>query len=225
MGMGMGMARGHGGAAFGLMRSFRRDGSVIHQQLPPGIVGRIAAFRGAVQADARGLSRAHHDRRRDRRRQPVDLPRHHRQRDRQAPQRPSHRRPRPAGRPSGHRRCRALALATMGVGPHRRRAHLRHAGQGVRPHPTDACRLLHSHPDRGARLPAEQRRARGTAGLHRHVLVGGEQRDRGGHHPGGSCSTCRGPSPWRLWFSPRCSSSPPVGSGGGWPPSPARATR
>ena len=26
------------------MRSFRRDGSVIHQQLPPGIVGRIARF-------------------------------------------------------------------------------------------------------------------------------------------------------------------------------------
>ena len=44
MGMGMGMGRGHGGAAFGLMRSFRRDESVIHQQLPPGIVRRIARF-------------------------------------------------------------------------------------------------------------------------------------------------------------------------------------
>ena len=44
MGMGMGMGRGHGGAGFGLMRSFRRDQSVVHQQLPPGIVKRIARF-------------------------------------------------------------------------------------------------------------------------------------------------------------------------------------
>ncbi len=44
MGMGMGMGRGHGGAAFGIMRSFRRDESVIHQELPPGIVRRIARF-------------------------------------------------------------------------------------------------------------------------------------------------------------------------------------
>ncbi|HUD18286.1 MAG TPA: ABC transporter transmembrane domain-containing protein, partial [Acidimicrobiales bacterium] len=42
--MGMGMGRGHGGAGFGLMRSFRRDQSVVHQQLPPGIVKRIARF-------------------------------------------------------------------------------------------------------------------------------------------------------------------------------------
>ncbi|HVC70888.1 MAG TPA: ABC transporter ATP-binding protein [Acidimicrobiales bacterium] len=44
MGMGMGMGRGHSGAGFGLMRSFRRDESVIHQKLPPGIVRRIARF-------------------------------------------------------------------------------------------------------------------------------------------------------------------------------------
>src|SRR5579872_7489385 len=44
MGMGMGMGRGHGGAGFGMLRSFRRDESVIHQQLPPGIVKRIAQF-------------------------------------------------------------------------------------------------------------------------------------------------------------------------------------
>jgi ATP-binding cassette, subfamily B, bacterial len=43
MGMGMGM-RGHGGPGFGLMRSFRRDQSVVHQQLPPGIVRRIGRF-------------------------------------------------------------------------------------------------------------------------------------------------------------------------------------
>jgi ATP-binding cassette, subfamily B, bacterial len=42
--MGMGMGRGHGGPGFGLMRSFRRDQSVVHQQLPPGIVRRIARF-------------------------------------------------------------------------------------------------------------------------------------------------------------------------------------
>jgi ATP-binding cassette, subfamily B, bacterial len=42
--MGMGMGRGHGGPGFGLMRSFRRDQSVIHQQLPPGIVKRIGRF-------------------------------------------------------------------------------------------------------------------------------------------------------------------------------------
>jgi ATP-binding cassette, subfamily B, bacterial len=45
MGMGMGgTGRGHGGPAFGLMRSFRRDESVIHQKLPPGIVRRIGRF-------------------------------------------------------------------------------------------------------------------------------------------------------------------------------------
>jgi ATP-binding cassette subfamily B protein len=45
VGMGMGgMGRGHGGPGFGLMRSFRRDQSVIHQQLPPGIVKRIGRF-------------------------------------------------------------------------------------------------------------------------------------------------------------------------------------
>jgi ATP-binding cassette subfamily B protein len=38
------MGRGHGGAGFGLMRSFRRDESVVHQKLPPGIVKRIARF-------------------------------------------------------------------------------------------------------------------------------------------------------------------------------------
>jgi ATP-binding cassette subfamily B protein len=38
------MGRGHGGAGFGLMRSFRRDESVIHQKLPAGIVRRIAQF-------------------------------------------------------------------------------------------------------------------------------------------------------------------------------------
>ena len=60
MGMGMGMARGHGGAGLGLMRSFRRDDSVTQQQLPKGIVRRIAGFARALPADARGLPGAHH---------------------------------------------------------------------------------------------------------------------------------------------------------------------
>jgi len=42
--MGMGIGRGHGGPGFGLMRSFRRDQSVVHQQLAPGTVRRIARF-------------------------------------------------------------------------------------------------------------------------------------------------------------------------------------
>ncbi len=43
MGMGMG-AGGHGGMGMGLMRSLRRDNSVLRQQLPKGIVRRIATF-------------------------------------------------------------------------------------------------------------------------------------------------------------------------------------
>ncbi len=43
MSMGMGMS-GHGGTGFGLMRSLRRDHSVMQQQLPKGIVRRIAGF-------------------------------------------------------------------------------------------------------------------------------------------------------------------------------------
>ncbi|HLM94865.1 MAG TPA: ABC transporter ATP-binding protein, partial [Acidimicrobiales bacterium] len=43
MSMGMGMG-GHGGMGWGLMRSLRRDDSVTQQQLPKGIVRRIAGF-------------------------------------------------------------------------------------------------------------------------------------------------------------------------------------
>ena len=43
MGMGMG-GGGHGGMGMGLMRSLRRDNSVLQQQLPKGIVRRIATF-------------------------------------------------------------------------------------------------------------------------------------------------------------------------------------
>jgi len=44
------MGRGHGGAGFGLMRSLRRDKSVVHQQLSPGIVRRIARFAAPYRA-------------------------------------------------------------------------------------------------------------------------------------------------------------------------------
>jgi ATP-binding cassette, subfamily B, bacterial len=43
MSMGMGMG-GHGGMGWGLMRSLRRDDSVLEQRLPPGITRRIVAF-------------------------------------------------------------------------------------------------------------------------------------------------------------------------------------
>src|ERR1700693_2932892 len=44
MSMGMGGRGGHGGMGWGLMRSLRRDDSVTQQQLPKGIVRRIAGF-------------------------------------------------------------------------------------------------------------------------------------------------------------------------------------
>jgi ATP-binding cassette subfamily B protein len=44
MGMGGGGGRGGGAAGWGLMRSFRRDGSITDYKLPPGITRRIVAF-------------------------------------------------------------------------------------------------------------------------------------------------------------------------------------
>ncbi len=44
MGMGMGGGGGRGGAGVGLMRSFRRDGSIKDYKLPSGITRRIFAF-------------------------------------------------------------------------------------------------------------------------------------------------------------------------------------
>ena len=45
MGMGMGhMGMGGGGGGWGLMRSMRRDESVVQQELPPGIVRRVMKF-------------------------------------------------------------------------------------------------------------------------------------------------------------------------------------
>jgi ATP-binding cassette subfamily B protein len=42
--MGHGGGRGGGAAGWGLLRSFRRDDTITEQQLPPGIVRRIASF-------------------------------------------------------------------------------------------------------------------------------------------------------------------------------------
>src|ERR1700686_4654843 len=42
--MSMGMGMGHGGMGWGLMRSLRRDDTVTQQELPKGIVRRIAGF-------------------------------------------------------------------------------------------------------------------------------------------------------------------------------------
>ena len=56
MGMGMGGVRGHGGGGgggmggWGLMRSFRRDGSVTKTTLPPGLVKRIMRFAAPYKA-------------------------------------------------------------------------------------------------------------------------------------------------------------------------------
>ena len=58
--------------------------------------------------------------------------------------------------------------------------------QVFEPHPEDADRLLHPDPDRRPDQPAEQRRARGPAGLHRHPLLHRLQSGDGGagadHH-------------------------------------------
>ena len=44
----------------------------------------------------------------------------------------------------------------------------------------DAGRVLHPHPDRRAGQPAQQRRDRGAAGVHRHAVRRGQQRRHAG---------------------------------------------
>jgi hypothetical protein len=72
----------------------------------------------------------------------------------------------------------------LGVGPHRRGPHLRHAGQGVRPHPEDAHRLLHPDPDRRPRCPGSTTTSSGPSRPSPTPLLGGEQPHRRDHHPG-----------------------------------------
>ena len=132
---------------------------------------------------------------------------------------------RPRRRRAGHPRRRLVAVAALGVGPHRRGPHLRHADQGLRAHPEDAHRLLHPHPDRRARVAAEQRRARRPAGVHRHVLVGREQRDRRGHHPGRDVLSVVADHPGRAGAAAGLLWSRPASSAGAWPTSPASPTR
>ena len=69
-----------------------------------------------------------------------------------------------------------LSLVQRYISSARRRgAHLRHAREGVRAHPADAARFLFQDPDRRPHLEVEQRRARRSAGLHRHAFVDREQ--------------------------------------------------
>ena len=73
----------------------------------------------------------------------------------------------------------------------RRGPDLRPAHQGVRPRAADAGRLLHPHPDRCAREPAQQRRDRRPAGVHLDAVR------RWSPTSSASC-----------WWSPRCWSCP-----------------
>ena len=109
-----------------------------------------------------------------------------------------------------------LSLAALGLGQRRRGADLRHAHPGLRAHPEDAASPSSPAP-RPARwsVAAQQRRARRPAGLHRHLLVGGGQRDRRGHHPGGDVLPVVADHPGRRWCCCRSSCCRPAGSGGG----------
>ena len=185
--MSMRMAMGHGGGGgpsggWGLMRSFRRDESVMQSKLPPGIVkrvlqfarpyrGMLTVFLGLIIVDAvigavnpliyraiidNGIAK--------------------------------------------HNSSLVIALAVLigvlavfdaGLSLWQRWVSAR-VGEGliydmrakvfahIQQH---AHRLLHPHPDRRAGDTAQQRRPRGPAGVHRHLLVGGQQRHRRGHHP------------------------------------------
>ena len=91
---------------------------------------------------------------------------------------PGHRAGRPGRRPRPRRR-RPRPHRAAHLRLHRREPDLRHALQGVPPHPAHAAGLLHPHPDRRPGQPAEQRRHRRPAGLHRPALQRGRQpRDR-----------------------------------------------
>ena len=130
-----------------------------------------------------------------------------------------------------------LAAGGGGPGPGRRRALHRRSG-GCRPRSARASsstcgprssstsrrcpRLLHPDPDRGPRHPVEQRRARGPAGLHRHLSSVVSNLSRWAHaghhvlpvladHPGRPGPPAHLPGP-----------GPRVGRR--WPSSPGRAT-
>ena len=84
------------------------------------------------------------------------------------------RRPRRRGR---HRRAVAVV-------PHRRGADPRPAPGGLRPRAADAGGLLHPHPHRRPRQPAQQRRHRRPAGLHLDAVGRRQQPHHPAAHPG-----------------------------------------
>ena len=138
-----------------------------------------AHLRRPLPQDPRRLPPRGHPRRRRRRRQPPHPARHHQQRHREARHAAGHLAVDPGGRPRPRRR-RARPDRAPHLGLHRRVPHLRHALQGVPPHPTHAPGLLHPHPDRRAGQPPQQRRDRRPTGLHRPALQrGGQLRHRG----------------------------------------------
>ncbi len=104
----------------------------------------------------------------------------HRQRHPEEGHRPGHRAGLPR-RPCWRSSTPGSSLTERRISAlHRRGPDLRHALQGVPPHPEHAAGLLHPHPDRRAGQPAEQRRDRRPAGLHRPPVQRGRQpRDRG----------------------------------------------
>jgi len=130
MGMGMGAGRGHGGPGFGLMRSFRRDQSVVHQQLAPGILRRIGRFARPYRRMLIVFLVLIVVRRRDRGGQSAHLPAIIDTASTTTGSGSSKAWPCWSG-------CwlwptPASPWPTLGVGPHRRGSHFRHAGQGVR---------------------------------------------------------------------------------------------
>ena len=151
----------------------------------PGQEGHGAAhahLRRPLPEDPGHLRPGRHPRRGGRRGHPAHPPRHHQQRHPQARRRPGHLAVRPGGGP-GPRRCRPRPHRASHLGLHRREPHLRHALQGVPPHPAHAPGLLHPDPDRRAGQPAQQRRDRRAAGLHRPALQRRRQLRHRGHRP------------------------------------------
>ena len=173
-----------GMSPWAMLGSARRDRSVVEQKMSRDTVRRSRRFRAAPPRADRELPVLRGHRRRARRRQPAAD---------QAP--PRRRHPRQGHQP------RHLAGARHGAGldprrrarrghrlpllAHRREPDLRPAHQGVRPRAADVAGVLHPHPDRRARLPAQQRRDRRAARVHLDPVghrLQLDQRGRRRHH-------------------------------------------
>ncbi len=174
-------------AQMSMMRSFRRDPDVKAAKLAPGTWQRIVRFAAPYRRQLLGFLAVIVVGGGGRRRPAADLQEDHRRRDRHRTRR------RPVGpvwslalaaadrRAGAVRRC-PVAGQPLLLGAHRRGADLRPAQPGLRPRPAHADRVLHPYPDRRAHHPAQQRRARRAAGVHRHAVQRREQRDRRGAH-------------------------------------------